>query len=217
MFADLKKKIAAKVFGLDKNKKRDIPSYPLELHRDALAEIKTSTSLIYGSEVGKHKKSRVLDIGVIKIADSTIYRYYFPYDHMLQLIIDNKGNEEELRLYKEMKSYYPSTPEDWEDFERRMSSFKFSFNGKEYTRMESWADPDPEYVDLVDFTEKRSNKELVKYSAMCFGRWLSEEDGVAEYLLVSVESRQSFAGEDLVRIVVHLGIDVSTPEVKVYY
>lgn len=224
MFDKLKKKIASKVFRSDRetvDPTSDIDVCPLDIHIGGLLAIRSNNDVIYDSCIRLPKNQvSVRDIGTFDIGTSKVWRVYISDDTMLQIIVDHSTSlMEECRLFRKVDTYLPTTPESWEEWEERASNFLFHHANKEYTRMDSWADPELDHAPLVSFCEVNQDEtRRVVYTAMCFGRWLDEDIQVAEYLLATTEEHHVDTSPDtIVKACIYIGLDIDPNEIRVIY
>lgn len=192
--------------------------------------VKDNTGLIYGSSCTKPGTTIITAIGVIKIHRSTLYRLYLGNAYFVQIIILPDNTIEECRLYKLVKIEQPSTSQEWEKWllsESRanrenkpvgiIGKDEYILNDISYLRLESWASPDPEWVEPIETFEKRhclDNIQEINSVAMAYGRWLNEENQIAEYLIISSEelansSEMQYNTHKDCSIRFYVGIDIS--------
>ncbi len=231
MFDSLKKKISRKVTGADKVSEAPVAFSPLGMKLGSRVHIKNNAHIIYKSIFKTDKAGYMITaIGRFSMANSDVYRYYMgdiddlsPGKTMLQIITDNISNEiEEIRVFDLAQTFYPSTEASWNKWVgvagSKIGDMDANHDGFEYTRMESWADPDLDWADPVAYVERiaTNNKTLrvdsINHVSMMYGRWLHEDHGRAEYLLLSSVELPNSCG-----IVVFAGIDISESEIEVLF
>ena len=192
--------------------------------------VKDNTGLIYGSSCVKPATTIISAIGIVKIHRSTLYRLYLGNEYFVQIIILPDNSIEECRLYRLVKIEQPSTAQEWEKWllsesraNRENKSIgiiggdEYILNDTSYLRLESWASPEPVWVEPVEFFEKRhclGNTQEIHSAAMAYGRWLNEENQIAEYLIISSEeladsSEMHYNVQKDCSIRFYVGIDIS--------
>ena len=207
MFDKLKKKIASKLLGGDKENK--VEYVPFFLKVGSSFNISTTTPIVYDTELKNAIKYSVTEIGKFVIGDCTGWVFIVGDNHFLEVI--TKGEEvQQCRLYYKVDTITPTTEEGWNDIlgpEGMMRAYNFEHGGNTYERLDSYADPEPDFVDPVKYAVHYDNH-TEHIQCMCFGRWLNEEIGVAEYALVYATETTNSAD-----VGIFIGIDVSPMEI----
>ena len=193
---------------------------PFDLMVGSHLKIDTNSHVIYKSRCTIPNTNTVTSIGICVLGGAKAFRFYFNNSHFLQVITNQNKQIEECRLFALIDVVYPSTMVAWDmwlnDGKGRIGSFEFKLDHSDlvYTRMSSWADDELDWVPPVTFTEviKGANEVSITHQAMSYGRWLNEDRGIAEYLLVSSDSSQHEEN-----ICTYIGIDVNLNEVITYF
>lgn len=206
MFESLKKSISEAL----RPKKSEFEETIIKFDFDGLSVrvgselvVKDNTGLIYGSTCIKPDTNIINGIGITKIHRSTLYRLYFGPEYFVQILIDASNKIEECRLYRLVKIEQPSSAEEWEKWllnDKRankenkdcgiIGKDEVFYNNISYCRLESWASPDPAWVEPLKLTEVKhclSDIFSIDHEVMAYGRWLNEENEIAEYLIISSE------------------------------
>ena len=187
----------------------DIDTLPLRMHAEDLhLELPDQTKIIVAQ-------------GFVDLGDDTyVHRFYAADDTLIQ-ILTAQGVEDqhiqEITLYVPYESFYPSRPEDWQQWtgdKGRLGAPKYRFDdGTIYNRI--WFDDTEDHVDPVEFTEKiyddaeSDTPREISQKVMLFGRNL-EAGKKNEYLLLAVES---YDGETTVELMV--GVDLEMTDLNV--
>ena len=194
---------------------------PFDLIIGASLRINTNNHVIYKSRCSFLSLNTVTDIGKSKLGDSTVFRIYFGDNCFLQVITNDKNQIEECRVFSLVDTIYPSTLIAWSEWLSEDTGkignieFKLDYSSDTYLRMSSWADDEPDWVPPVTFTETiesiRDKFATITHQAMAYGRWLNEDNQVAEYLIVSSDSTPTSEN-----IKIFVGIDINPAEVVTY-
>lgn len=209
---------------------------PLGLRFTAMVEIPEADFILAGSENLKIAYPKgygtVTAYGTFQFGESVGHRFYLVFNDgqvcILQVIVGKEGNVEECKLFAPFDEVFPANSEDWDywlseqDGYIGFSVFVTKDDGPRYSRV--WENTGPEMVvgeeagqkitrippvefrEIIYLDENGRSVEQVDYTAMLYGRWIKEEDGIAEYLLVcAVEDREGAA----VRMLVGLEIQPS--------
>lgn len=223
MFKSLFQKVASMVHKVPTVVK-PTEKVPFDLVVGSHLKFDTNIPFIYKSLCTLPAFNSVTSIGKFVLGDSKIYRFYFNDGHFLQTITGLNDLLEECRLFTLIDTHMPSTVAGWSKYLEKevglIGLMDFALEGTDinYTRMSSWADDEPDWCPPVSFLESvhTSNDNLgtyVKYhQAMSYGRWLNEQNKIAEYLLISAESK-----ENMESITTYIGLDINPVEVKSYF
>jgi hypothetical protein len=212
---------------------------PLGLRFTAPVEISETDFTLAGSSnlkiVYPKGYGTVTAYGTFQMGESTGYRFYLTFDdgqvYILQVMVGKDGSVEERKLWMPFDEVFPADADGWAYWLSEQDGYiGFSVfdtkDGGRYSR--SWENTGPETVvgmeenlqitrippvqfqETIYLDENGRSVEQVDYTAMLYGRWVSEEDGIAEYLLVSaVEDREGAA----VRMMV--GLDIRPNNLKI--
>jgi hypothetical protein len=213
---------------------------PLGLRFTAPVEIPETDFILAGSDNLKIAYPKgygtVTAYGTFPFGDSTGHRFYLTFDDgqvfILQVMVGKEGKVEECKLYAPFDEVFPADADGWafwlneQDGYIGYSIFDTKLGGPRYVR--AWENTGPEMVvgeeagqkitrippvqfqETIYLDENGRSVEQVDYTAMLYGRWVSEEDGIAEYLLVSAaEDREGAA----VRIMV--GLEIRPNDLKI--
>ncbi|MBV5347815.1 DUF2491 family protein [bacterium] len=221
MFEGLMKKAARFINGADKIIPREVT--PFDLHLKSNLVISTNIHTIYKSKVTLSPFTTVTAIGYITLGDFKIYRFYIGENNFLQVITDLAGNLQECRAFSVYDMLYPSTPAHWSKQiginTGRIGMYTYSLaDGTDYLRLDSWADAEDDWAAPINFDEtiKMSGNEVLRsHQAMAYGRWLHEDNKIAEFLIVSSETRRNEKGYVTAELIsVAVGIDINPADVN---
>lgn len=238
MFEKLKKKVAAALRTepkLDTAERVKFQYGALTVRVGSSLTIRSNNGLIYGSVCGKPSSNIVSHISTIMLGRSKVCRCYFDKEYFLQIIVDYKNDIEECRLYKLVQVVEPSTREEWAEY---LLNYRDAANigshpgiigrdevihdNNSYLRLESWASPESAWVEPAKFQEQRYGLdnvlETVSHEAMAYGRWLNEDNEIAEYLIISSEeldfsNNTAYNTQKECAIRYYVGIDISFDDI----
>ncbi len=163
--------------------------------------VSNNNMLIYDSVCTKPTRTAITNISITSVQRSTMYRLYLGPDHFVQILINAKNEVEECRLFSLVRVIQPSTSGEWLLYlqDRNYDPENLPIIGRDevflddvsYCRLESWASPEPPWVEPLNLLEKRYGVDGDVYNIdnviMAYGRWLHEGEEIAEYLLISSE------------------------------
>jgi hypothetical protein len=207
MFESLKKKIAGKVF--NKKNESTSPFVPFDLKPGSVINISTTIPTVYDAGFKSLSLYNVERIGKFRIGDCDGWNVEMDQGYTLEVITNNKEIEQ-CRLYKTVAEDMPTTENKWDAIlgeKGSIRAYTFEHDGNVYVRLDSYADPDPDFVDPVEYTVEYDN-DTKFVTCMCFGRWLDEDLGVAGYVLLSVVE-----GDKTACVETKCGVDVSPMEI----
>lgn len=225
------------VRGFFKGKKQKDPidsGLPFGLHIAGSIELEQTPFIIHGDDLNVKspgKECLIEAYGTFAMHDSTIHRFYLQSataedkTAMLQLIVNPKDNQavEECRLFCSADEVYPENQDEWgfwlSDDDGSIGWYAFEDKkGTHYDR--AWGDSDADRISPQTFTETiyldrfGENVSTVDHTAMLYGRWINETEGVAEYSLISAEEHNR--NEALVHIMFGIDYEPATM-IKVNY
>ena len=223
MFENLKKKIAGAVFKQGPKK----AFVPFDLRNGSKLRITSNVPTIYGSLCNKlqEKYGDITSVGTFNLSDSKVFRFYTDSGHFLQVFVDAESKITECRLFHTQLHVKPGDQKGWLEWIAEQTGNigldQLTLLDRLFYRLDSWADPDPDWVPGIHLEESiitSTGKSYTKqHYAMAYGRWLSDHPALPEYALISSEDHTSpekgiFNSE----VTVSYGIDIFPHEVDGY-
>lgn len=231
MFDKLKKKIASKFNKSNSVERRDFS--PLDLRLNSQVSITTNVPVIYDSLYNSCSAVQtVTAIGTFSVAKSKVFRFYFADNvRFLQIIVNATNEIIECRLFKIYQFIEPTSNKGWaewlDDKEGKIGLFNFEIAGRDFIRSEAWADSADDRADPFSVRErvvsmtydngKYTNQKETKtdHEMMLYGRWLDEDNNIAEYIILSSDDEQIGTDTAISNIKICTGIDVTEVEINV--
>jgi len=252
MLDTFKKKVAQAFFKTEQVEKthgQQLIMNPLEMKVGSVFEIKTNNDRIYKSLFKKQSEYNVVAIGVAKLTEFvTAYRFYDSVknsaiagvaDSFLQILVSSRGNEQtvlERRMFQLKAEDFPKSTLAWNNWVGMEGSiigkFDASFEDRAFERLEGWSSTDGEWSPAKHYVEQVVEKvdasviTVVTHDAMLYGRWLNEQNQVAEYILytsdsVKINTKSNVyltASFDVIEAVgTYVGIDVTENDIVVKF
>lgn len=224
MFESLKKRVAGFIIGANKEGTEEVTQHPFSICLGSKVNIKSRNQRIYKSLCPPlNDTMQVEAIGTFTHGTSTFTRFYFE-NAYLQVITAAGDMEDfqECRVFFMSEYKQPSERGVWDEAKYNLGKQSVIYEEREFHRMASWADPNPERVPGVCFIEnveslEEPKKSRIEHEAMAHGRWLNEEHSVAEFLQISV--MDYYDGSEMFDsgIGFDVGIDVNPKDVDVLY
>lgn len=231
------KAVAAKkggeIKGFFKGEKKKTPvdqSLPLNIHMGGSIALDQSPFLVYGDAITMDNPGReclVSAYGTIEIMGSKVHRFYLESREneenkaVLQIVEGDDGLEE-CRLFTSLDEIYPSNSEEWafwmDETEGYIGWPVFEDKeGNQYERV--WDEEESGHVAPAEFTETvyldrfGEATATINHTAMLYGRWIDEENEVAEYMFLSAEQHS----DDTALVQIFSGIDILPESIKINY
>lgn len=228
-------KKAGEAKGFFKKKKQAEPidrKLPFDIHLGSSIEFDQSPYIVYGDKLKLSSPGEtciVTALGKIELDASRVYRFYL-YDSeneentsMLQIVVDEDNSEiEECRLFKTEDEIFPEDQNEWGfwlDEEEGYIGWHSFQDKTENIYQRIWGEEDAEREEPVSFSETvfldkyGENVSTIDNTAMLYGRWIDEENEMAELILISAEE----SGDDSALVEIYAGIDILPGSFKINY
>lgn len=236
MFDKFKKNTAKKILGTDQpiEKKAFVP---FDLRLGSKFVLKNNSYFIHKTLFKNVKDGYTVNaIGKFTLQGYTkVFRFYLnnttdamPCQHFLQVVVDTETEDLlEVRMFALRKVHNPTTEAAWNKWVGvagcQIGDIEATCAERTFGRMESWADPDEDWVQPVQVDESIETEDKfirithIAHECMLYGRWANEELEVAEYLLLSSVETRYKDGSQTDAVVKYVGIDVAAPELEILY
>lgn len=203
-------------------------SLPLQIHIGSCLVLDQTPFLIHGEAITQAPPAPeclVFAYGQMNLGDSIVHRFYLEScsdpdkKSVLQMVVGEAI--EECRLFASLDEVYPDSAEDWEfwigdeDGYIGLPTFEDK-EGRAYDRV--WGDDEgritpAELTETLYLDSFGDKKATVAHASMLYGRWIDEENEMAEYILISREEHTD--GSALIQI--STGIDIIPESITVKY
>lgn len=220
----------------NKSKEKVDGSLPFGIRLNSNISLDQTHFIVYENEFNMKApgKSCIVDAyGKADIFGSVVHRFYLTdtenedNQSMLQVVTSNQAGEsepkiEECRLFKTLDEIFPQNEDEWEFWLDDVDGYIgwHIFEDKNQTQYQRvWGDDDRDRIPPVSFSEtvyfdpQGDDTTIIDSTTMLYGRWINEEDSVAELLLLSTE--ESKDDEALVHI--YTGVDLIPGSFTVNY
>ncbi len=235
IFRAIASKKAGDVKGFLKKKKQSEPvdkKLPFNIHIGSSIKFDQSPYIVYGDRMNMKSPGKnciVAAYGKIDLGGSKVHRFYL-YDNdneentsILQIVFDEDNSElEECRLFKSQDEIYPKDEDEWGFWldEEDGSIGWHAFQDKSENVFERvWGNEDSERIDPVCFSETvfldkyGENVSSIENTSMLYGRWIDEDNEMAELAFISVEE----SDDESALIQIYTGIDIMPESFNVNY
>lgn len=178
------------------------------------------------------KELIVIAYGQIKYDNAKIYRIYLESvdsskEAILQ-IVEEDGNISEVRLFRSIDEIYPADEDEWAfwlaDDDGYIGLNEFSLKEDDFpdstppAYFRVWGDESQyrvqplEWIEFLHFAQDESQIMKITHQIMLYGRWVNEDNDIAEYALLDMEESSEEACVN-----VFLGIEIEPAGIKMVY
>ena len=205
-------------------------SLPLQIHLGGSLVLDQTPFLIHGEAITQAPppaECLVFAYGHMDLGESTAHRFYLEscedpqVKRVLQVVIGERDEVEECRLFASLDEVYPESAEDWdfwigeEDGYIGLPTFEDK-EGRTYDR--AWGDDEgrmapAEFTETLYLDRFGEKQATVSHASMLYGRWIDEASDMAEYVLISREEHTDSSA----MIQLSTGIDVIPESITVNY
>jgi hypothetical protein len=178
------------------------------------------------------KELIVIAYGQIKYDNANVYRIYLESvdsskEAMLQ-IVEEDGNIAEIRLFRTIDEIYPTDEDEWDFWLAEADGYiglnEFSLKEEDFpdsippSYLRVWGEDSQfrvkplEWKEFLRSAQDESRIIQITHQLMLYGRWVNEDNDIAEYVLLDMEE-----SSDEACVNVFLGIEIEPAGIKMIY